>query len=64
MTEKTCGLCGHALVRQRGGSFGMCGEAAVYGEHDVTYLCHADDHDCYSLWTIYGRRPKKPRLSH
>lgn len=23
------------------------------------FLCHADDHSCYYLWTVYGVRPER-----
>jgi hypothetical protein len=45
---RVCGLCGHAMVSLR-----TCGSAAV---NDIP-LCHADDHDCYRAWTVYGVRP-------
>lgn len=25
------------------------------------WLCHADDHDCYRAWTVYGARPSSVR---
>lgn len=42
-----CGLCGHAMTLDR------CGRAGV---NDMP-LCHADDHDCYTAWTVYKIRP-------
>ena len=50
--DKVCGLCGHVMT------FKTCGYAAVdVAETEVVYLCHADDHDCYHRWTVYGERP-------
>lgn len=53
--DLVCGLCGHDM------EFDTCGYAGTWqmtvtGEQQV-YLCHADDHDCYHLWTVYGERP-------
>ena len=45
--DARCALCGH--VRST-----ACG----YGQVDEKYLCHADDHDCYTRWTLHGERRK------
>ena len=45
-----CGLCGHDPA---------CGYASVSREDGVQVrLCHNDNHSCYHLWTVYGRRPE------
>ena len=52
MSAMTCGLCGHSLIGHR------CGYAGYWSAStgDV-FLCHADDHDCYTEWTVHGTRP-------
>ena len=47
---RACGLCGHVMLSLR-----SCGFGAV----NDTPLCHADDHDCYRAWTVYGIRPDR-----
>lgn len=46
-----CSLCGHTMT------FPACGSASVYENGRRFDLCHADDHDCYHAWTVYGARP-------
>jgi len=47
-----CALCGHEMT------LATCGSAGVfYPDGEQLYLCHADDHDCYHAWTVYGARP-------
>lgn len=48
---KFCVLCGHEMMVE------ACGFASVWLDEVEQPLCHADDHDCYGLWTLYGRRP-------
>lgn len=56
-TNYRCGLCGHDAKRR-----GNCGWGYVYerlddGREIDVFLCHADDHDCYTAWTRDGQRP-------
>lgn len=46
----TCGLCGHEMTFER------CGSAGATLDGRPVDLCHADDHDCYRAWTVYGAR--------
>ena len=59
VTAQTCGLCGHAMT------FDRCGYAGYsdVGDWDVP-LCHADDHDCYTEWTVHGTRPDDRLLAY
>ena len=47
-----CALCGHDMT-----DLDVCGSGAVWNGNVRLDLCHADDHDCYRAWTVYGKRP-------
>jgi hypothetical protein len=53
-----CALCGHEKP------FEGCGYAGVTEGETRIVLCHSEEHDCYRLWTVYGRRPSPERGTH
>jgi hypothetical protein len=53
-TTKTCTLCNHDMELLDEYGVSKCGSGSVYGMAGTKYLCHADDHDCYTLYTIYS----------
>lgn len=51
---KTCSLCNHDMELLNEYGVSLCGSGMLYGPNGTIYFCHADDHDCYTLRTIYN----------
>jgi len=59
MSAQTCGLCGHEMT------FDRCGDAGYWStQTGEINLCHAEDHDCYTEWTVHGTRPDDRLLAY
>ena len=59
MSAQTCGLCGHEMT------FVGCGVSGTWTpDGGEINLCHADDHDCYTEWTVHGTRPDDRLLAY
>ena len=52
MNSTICSLCFHDMELTDQNGYSSCNRAMSNND----YLCHADDHDCYTLWTLYHVR--------
>lgn len=53
---RVCNLCNHDMELLNEYGVSECGSGMMYGPNGTVYFCHTDDHDCYTLRTIYQVR--------